>query len=770
MIDIAKKICQMLLTVCLVCILFVPDSRGQESSEIVIIAPDNLSSASLLPVVVRIFAGLGRLDTTVSGSLSLDADYAYLATTPVAVKNGVGSVLTAVEASDDFSISLNGYSGEKTVSARTSLPIVQHNNRTVSAREIWSASEEHHVLGDLTVLDGGELIIEKGAAVLLGDKSNVTVNGTITAEGTEKRPITFIARDAGSPWGGIEVRSGTGSFAYCFLVLGGADTEKSFGHSDSQPVLKAYNATLAVDNCFFFDNTGKALGGYSSEIDIASSLLSRCDTGAEFKLCRVSVTDTYFTDIPSEDDSRVDDDNDFLYLSGIFPDNDEPSQVSSCYFVNGYDDGIDIHGAPVIITDTVFFDIADKAVSIGGAAKNVSILRNLIANTSIAVAVKDASEVLIDHSTIDDTDTGIYAYIKGSTAETGGTVTVTNSIFSRCYNAVIQYDSNSSIEVSYSLVDSELLPGTGNISGEPQFVSSKNRNYELRADSPAIDAGDPEIVPDEDASLTDIGAFPFNKRFERIVINEINYNSLDTYDPGDWLELYNPNEFPVDMSGWIFRDSNIAHAFVFPDAYVLAPGAYEVICANRSLFSQIFPDISPYPADMDFGLSGSGELLRLIDSTGIVVDSLSYDDMLPWPEEADGSGSTLSLINPELDNALPASWGPSAGYGTPGKRNDTFRYYNRHCKEVVTSLALEQNYPNPFKAVTTIPFILSKPGRVTLELYSISGQKLSTIVDKTMTSGHHEVPVNIEDASSGVYLYRITTAGSSKTKSMLLIK
>ena len=419
---------------------YIPCSIGQESSSAVIIAPNSLSSAAFFPIVVRFMTFQNNIDTTVNGSFALETDYAYLTPHQVSVSNGVGSVLTTVEASDDFNILLEGYSDGRTVFASTSLPIVLHENTSVSGQEVWKASEEHHVNGDLTVLSTGEIKIEAGATVIMGDKSNMMVYGSITAEGTQDKPITFIARDADTPWGGIEVRKGAGSFACCFFVQGGADSQKSFGHSGSQPVLKVYEGGLSVRECYFFDNTGKAMGGYNSVVNLESSLISRCDTGAEFKGCFNSITDSFFIDIPSKDDSRVDDDNDLLYFGGACPFTDEPSVVDNCFFINGYDDGVDIFESSVTITNNVFLGLADKAISIGGAAKNVTISRDVIADSNIAVAVKDESVALIDHTTIDDIETGISAYIKGGSLQTGGTAIVTNSIISRCYSAVINYD------------------------------------------------------------------------------------------------------------------------------------------------------------------------------------------------------------------------------------------------------------------------------------------------------------------------------------------
>src|SRR3972149_7001986 len=61
---------------------------------------------------------------------------------------------------------------------------------------------------------------------------------------------------------------------------------------------------------------------------------------------------------------------------------------------------------------------------------------------------------------------------------------------------------------------------------------------------------------------------------EEIVINEINYNSADSFDSGDWIELYNVSDQPIDISNWYFSDSDSAHKFILPAGTVLEPDQY----------------------------------------------------------------------------------------------------------------------------------------------------------------------------------------------------
>jgi hypothetical protein len=88
---------------------------------------------------------------------------------------------------------------------------------------------------------------------------------------------------------------------------------------------------------------------------------------------------------------------------------------------------------------------------------------------------------------------------------------------------------------------------------------------------------------------------------------------------------------------------------------------------------------------------------------------------------------------------------------------------------------LEANYPNPFNPETTIVFHLAKAEHARLEIYNIKGQKIMTLVDDKLPAGRHALQwkgVNDESkpVGSGVYFYRLSTAGKSVTRKMILLK
>jgi hypothetical protein len=79
---------------------------------------------------------------------------------------------------------------------------------------------------------------------------------------------------------------------------------------------------------------------------------------------------------------------------------------------------------------------------------------------------------------------------------------------------------------------------------------------------------------------------------------------------------------------------------------------------------------------------------------------------------------------------------------------------------VPSTFRLDQNYPNPFNPTTVIGFQLAEDAVVTLKVYNILGQELTTLVNhETMDEGSQEVEFNAANLPSGVYFYRLVATG-----------
>ncbi len=89
---------------------------------------------------------------------------------------------------------------------------------------------------------------------------------------------------------------------------------------------------------------------------------------------------------------------------------------------------------------------------------------------------------------------------------------------------------------------------------------------------------------------------------------------------------------------------------------------------------------------------------------------------------------------------------------------------------VPAEFGLGQNYPNPFNPQTTIAYQLPGSGFVNISVYSISGQLVKTLVNDNKNAGYHSVVWNAGSIGSGVYFYRIATAGYTKVRKCLILK
>ena len=154
-----------------------------------------------------------------------------------------------------------------------------------------------------------------------------------------------------------------------------------------------------------------------------------------------------------------------------------------------------------------------------------------------------------------------------------------------------------------------------------------------------------------------------------VLINEINYNSSSDFDAGDWVELHNPADAAVDISGWIFGHGRKNKGFQLPPETILAAGGFAVICQDRSAMGAVFADLDECVGDFGFNINGAGDSITLSDSLGQLVDAVAFDDAPPWPQTPDGTGPTLALRNTALDNARAEHWDGSADHGTPGAPN-----------------------------------------------------------------------------------------------------
>ncbi len=86
------------------------------------------------------------------------------------------------------------------------------------------------------------------------------------------------------------------------------------------------------------------------------------------------------------------------------------------------------------------------------------------------------------------------------------------------------------------------------------------------------------------------------------------------------------------------------------------------------------------------------------------------------------------------------------------------------------NIVLHQNYPNPFNPITIITYELPRIEQIRLEVFDVTGRKISTLVDETVPAGVHQITFDASQLSGGLYLYRLRGRELSVTKQMMLVK
>jgi len=89
---------------------------------------------------------------------------------------------------------------------------------------------------------------------------------------------------------------------------------------------------------------------------------------------------------------------------------------------------------------------------------------------------------------------------------------------------------------------------------------------------------------------------------------------------------------------------------------------------------------------------------------------------------------------------------------------------------IVSRFELKQNYPNPFNPSTTIIYTLAKESKVSLKIFNLLGQEITTLVETIQPKGKFKIIFNGALLPSGVYFYRLTAGNFTEVRKMILLK
>ncbi len=179
-------------------------------------------------------------------------------------------------------------------------------------------------------------------------------------------------------------------------------------------------------------------------------------------------------------------------------------------------------------------------------------------------------------------------------------------------------------------------------------------------------------------------------------------------------------------------------------------------------------------ADLAVGAVTAGELVAR-DSQAFMVNTgtrLDANLAVLGAGRAFGSAGSLLVVATGADMATARV--TIDARGTDNSRLET-SFSRTSGGQAPGVFRLNGNYPNPFNPKTTISFSLPAAQQVKLEVYSLDGRKVATLLDESRGVGTHEVTwMGLDDAgqpvASGSYMCRLEAGAYTQVTKMTLMK
>ncbi|MBK7379299.1 MAG: T9SS type A sorting domain-containing protein [Ignavibacteriales bacterium] len=221
-----------------------------------------------------------------------------------------------------------------------------------------------------------------------------------------------------------------------------------------------------------------------------------------------------------------------------------------------------------------------------------------------------------------------------------------------------------------------------------------------------------------------------------------------------------------------------------------------------SYVGTLFSRLNSPTAYLAFAIGPFGLVLQYLDTSYVPVELSSFygsyisnNIELKWTTETELNNSGFEILrSTDLTNWETIGFVPGRGT-TTSKSNYTFydsdligNHFFYKLKQIdfdgsysfseiirieiqINNYSLSQNYPNPSNPKTRITFSIAEKTNVKINLYSITGELIKELVDEEKENGIYQIDVDLNNYSSGMYFYRMTTnSGYTATKKLILLK
>ncbi len=256
-----------------------------------------------------------------------------------------------------------------------------------------------------------------------------------------------------------------------------------------------------------------------------------------------------------------------------------------------------------------------------------------------------------------------------------------------------------------------------------------------------------------------------------ILMYNANYPSMD------WVTFANGVPLASRSYSWTVPNflSNNVRIRILPNSF---PQYADTSDADFSVVSPNVKIVFPNGGDT---LSGNTrDTIRWIPNLAQGLSSIFYNEEYPtgiWTVVANGvplsNRSFVWTVPGEATTSARIAIVPDTSIQLADTSDSDFEIIMDGVNEgrkIPMRFEITQTYPNPFNSTATIRFSLPIASTVKMDIYDVTGRKVTTLINGRFNAGFHQTQFDGSKLASGIYIVRMNNGHTVVQQKMVLLK